>query len=130
MRLMFFAPHRSASSPIFVSFSILKIFDLVKVLNILFVHQYLNSALPDYTLNTFNFRTSEHIYGTRGRILNLLAQPNVNTISFGLYSLSKCAISQWNSFQNLNTHTELSTLFYSKLKSMITDHLAKLLRCH
>jgi len=54
-------------------FGILKIFNLVKVLNVLFVHQYLNSVLPDDILyNTFNFY----------------------------------------SFQNLNTHIELSKLSY------------------
>jgi len=47
-------------------FGILKIFNLVKVLNVLFVHQYLNSVLPDDILyNTFNFCTLEHSYGTR-----------------------------------------------------------------
>jgi hypothetical protein len=76
MRLMLFAPSRSASSPLFAFFYILKIFDLVKVLNILFVHKFINTALPDDILKTFNFRTPGHTYGTRGRCLNLLVQPN------------------------------------------------------
>ena len=110
---MFFTPPRSSSSPLFVSFNILKIFDLVKVLNVLFVPQFLNSILPEDVLNTFNFHTIDHSYGTRGRILNLLVQPTVNTASYGLGSLSKRTICQWNFFQNLSPHIELSTLSYN-----------------
>jgi len=36
-------------------FEILKIFDLVKVLNIMFVHQFLNSNIPVDLLNYFKF---------------------------------------------------------------------------
>ena len=122
MRLMHFAQPRSHSSPLFNFFHILKIFDLVKVLNVLFIHKFLNSALPDDILNTFYFHTPDHNYGTRGRIMNLLARPNSNTTSFGLRSLSNRAISQWNSLQNLHPNTDFSLLSYSKFKSLITAH--------
>ena len=46
LRLITFSDPRSPSNPIFTELGILKFFDLVEVLNILFVHQHLNANLP------------------------------------------------------------------------------------
>ena len=123
MRLMSFSPFQSPSSPLFSLFRIPKIFDLVHIANILFIHQFFNSALPADILSTFKFSKLVHTYNTRGNSLSLLNLPSVNTTSFGLGSLSKRAINQWNSFQRLNPNTNLSSLPYSKLKSMISSHI-------
>ena len=51
-RIISFSPPRSPSAPIFKSFKILTIFDLVKTLNIFFVHQHLNFKLPRNLCNS------------------------------------------------------------------------------
>jgi len=47
---------------------ILKVFDLVKCLNISFVHKFLNGCLPSDLLNFFEFnKLNQDIHGTRGQ---------------------------------------------------------------
>ena len=69
LRLISFANTRDSSSPLFSKFGILKIFDLVKVLNVLFIRKFLNYELPLDLYNTFNFYNFEHSYNTRSKKL-------------------------------------------------------------
>ena len=46
IRIMTFSDFRHPSSPLFAEFKILKIFDLVKSLNICFIHKFFNDKLP------------------------------------------------------------------------------------
>jgi hypothetical protein len=123
LRVISFSRFRSASSPIFSSLKILKIFDLVKVLNVLFVHQYLNSKLPTDLHNTFSFTKLNHIYCTRGKAMGLLKLPEFNTKTYGSDSMCKKAVSQWNIFQKLNPHVQLSNLTLSSLKYLISTNI-------
>ena len=119
--MMTFSNNRTPSSSLFLELKILKVFDLVKVLNILFIHQYLNSMLPVDTLNTFTFQNNAHLYDTRSNELGLLTLPTVKSKSYGINSLSKCAISQWNFFQKAYSNTNLVLLSHNKLKSIATS---------
>ena len=106
MRLITFSEPRAPSNPIFCNLQILKFFDLVEVLNILLVHQHLNLELPLDTLQTLKFEKIRHHIGTRSNSLGLLSRTCANTKSFGLKTLSRLAIQQWNRFQQ-----NLSTIF-------------------
>ena len=99
LRLMKFSEPRSPSSPIFSELGILKIFDQVEVLNILLVYQHLNRNLPIDTLETIEFNRICHSAGTRGKSLGLLNLPNVKTKTYGLNSLTRLSIQQWNNLQ-------------------------------
>ena len=127
MRLISFAQPRSPSSPMFTKLKILKIFGLVKVLNVLFVHQFLNSDLPSDLHNNFNFTRVEHRYSTRRLNLGLLTLPKIKTKMYGMNSMCMQAISQWNFFQLLHPNVDMSKLSLSKIKSLITTFLLKLL---
>jgi len=122
MRLISFNDFCTPSSPLFKSFKILKIFDLVKVLNIMFVHQFLNSNLPADLLDYFKFNKLNHPYKTRGTGLGLLTLPNSNTTRYGLHSLSKTTISEWNSLQQLYPQLSLSLMSLKALKSLSVRH--------
>ena len=50
LRLMTFNGPRTSATPLYADLSILKLFDLVKIMNILYVHKYLNGNLPTDTL--------------------------------------------------------------------------------
>jgi hypothetical protein len=80
IRLITFSEFRAHSSPLFLELKLLKIFDLVEVLNILFIHQYLNSKLPIDTFHTFTFQKQAHLYGTRGSELGLLSWTSLPAI--------------------------------------------------
>ena len=58
LRIISFSPPRSPSVLLFKSFEILTIFDLVKTLNISFVHQHLNFQLQTDLCNTIHFNKS------------------------------------------------------------------------
>ena len=64
LRLMTFNAPRSPSNPIFSNLGILKVFDLVEVLNILFVPKYF---LPNDLIDTVSFSKICHSFNTRGR---------------------------------------------------------------
>lgn len=122
LRLISFSEPRPPSSPLFVRFGVLQIFDLVKVLNIIFVHQFLNSKLPTDLHNTFNFTKINHIYSTRNKALGIIKIPKVNSKFYGSNSLCAQSISQWNFFQQLFPNAQLSNLTLCKLKSLVTSY--------
>ena len=64
LRLITFSA--ALSNLIFSNLRILKFFDIVEVLNILFVHQYLNENLPCNLLKTLKFNKISHSFKARG----------------------------------------------------------------
>ena len=123
LRLISFSAPRSPSTPLFSHYKILTIFDTVIVLNILFIHKFLNSSLPSDLCDTFNFQYIDHIYPTRNRILGLLKMPIVRTTNYGLQSLCHQAVSQWNSLQQLNPSQPFSEMSLISLKTLVTCYL-------
>ena len=122
LRLISFNQPRAPSSPIFANLDILNFFDLVKVLNIQFVHKFLNSELPSDTLNTLAFNKISHYHSTRSNFLGLLIEPLCQSKTFGCYSFRRLAILQWNSLQRLHPNINLSEAKPQQLKSIATKH--------
>ena len=77
LRLITFSAPRTPSYPIFSNLGILKFFDIVEVLNILFVHQHLNQNLPSDLLKTLKFTKISHSFNTRVNVLGLLQPPSL-----------------------------------------------------
>ena len=117
LRLMSFSHPCTPSSPLFRYFEILTIFDLVKLLNILLVHQYLNSLLPSDLCSTLVFKRIDHSYSTRRQNLRLLKLPHAYTSAHGLKRLSNQAILQWNSF--LKFCPQLADLPLNRVKTIV-----------
>ena len=116
LRIISFSPPRSPSAPLFKRFEILTIFDLVKTLNILFVHQHLNFQLPPDLCNTIHFNKIDHSYPTRSQSLGLLKCPEVGTVWYGQKSLYIQSITQWNHIKRLHPYTSLTELSTKKIK--------------
>ena len=112
-RLITFSAPRTPSNPIFSDLGILKFFNLVEVLNILFVHQLFNVDLPEDLLDTFDFSIISHSFNTRGSCLGLLKISSVNTKTYGLHSFSKLSIKQWNHLKQSFPDTNLTEISYS-----------------
>ena len=125
LRLMTFSNPRSSATALYANHGILKIFDLVKLMNILYVHKFLNQNLPTDILNTLSIDRINHSHGTRGSTRGLLRYQSANTTFSGLYSLSCLASHQWNWLQQCNLNTKLSELSLSQLKSLTTKSLIK-----
>ena len=120
LRLITFNAPRSPSNPIFFNLEILKFFDLVEVLNILFIHQHSNRDLPEDLLNTLNLSKTSHSFNTRGSTLGLLQLSSVKTKFYGLNSFSRLSIQQWNRLQRSFSEINLCEISESNLK-----HLAR-----
>ena len=116
LRVISFSPPRSPSAPLFKRFEILTIFDLVKTLNIIFVHQHLNFQLPPDLCNTIHFNKIDHSYPTRRQSLGLLKCPEVSTVWYGQKSLYIQSITQWNHIKRLHPYTSLTELSTKNIK--------------
>ena len=125
LRLLTFREPRSPSAPIFAELGILKFFDLVKVLNICFVHNFLNSNLPTDTLNSLSFQKISHSHGTRYNSIGLLVEPSSRTTTFGSFSFSRLSTLQWNQLQSNFPNVNLTNLKSSKIKSLATEFLLR-----
>ena len=121
MRLITFSAPRKSATPLYAELSILKFFDQVKVMNILYVHKYLNGNLPEDCLKTLKFIKTNHSYATRGNAIGLLNRPNVNSTNYGLHSFSRLSHNQWNELQQNFLDLNLSELKLTKLKSLSTQ---------
>ena len=119
LRLITFSAPRTPSNPIFSNLGILKFFDIVEVLNILFVHQYLNQNLPSDLLKMLKFIKISHSFNTRGNVLGLLQLPSVKTHNYGSNSFSKLAIQQWNDFQLNHSNLNISEFSFQRLKTLL-----------
>ena len=116
------APHRSSSRPLFGKCEILNIFDLVKLLNLLFIHRTINLKVPVHISSYFEFNKIFHKVCTRGQSIGLLNQVKPNTTKFGIFSISYQAIYCWNFFQHHFSELDLSSISYGKLKHLITSY--------
>ena len=71
---------------------VLKLIDITKLSNILFVFDQITNNLPNAFENYFQLKR-QHNHFTRGNILNV---PHVNTSLFGSNSITLLAIRTWN----------------------------------
>ena len=121
MRLITFNGPRVSATPLYADLEILKFFDQVKVMNILYVHKYLNGNLPRDTLETLEFKKINHSHVTRANDIGLLDRPNVNTTNNGLNSFTRLSSNQWNELQANFPDLNLSELELARLKSLSTN---------
>ena len=118
--VMTFSNPRTPSAPIFKELSILPIFSLVKVLNSIFIHDYLNSKHPTEILHFFNFSlaSSSHEHNTSFRGYGGITVPCINTKSFGEISLTFQEIKFWNQIQLTHHNQNLTSLSTHSLKKL------------
>jgi len=89
MRLITFNGPRVSATPLYADLELLKFFDQVKVMNILYVHKYFNGNLPCDSLASLKFEKTNHSIGTRGNAIGLINRSNVKTTNFGLHSFTR-----------------------------------------
>ncbi len=81
LRLMTFQEPRASVTHTYAELKILKFFDLVETINIMFVYRFLNRYLPSDCLSTFSFTLFPHDIATRGNNISLLFVWNVNNLT-------------------------------------------------
>ena len=116
MRLLTFNGPQVSATPLYAELGVLKFFDQVEIMDILYVHKYLNGNLPTDTLKTLKFSKIDLSLEIWGNTIGLLKQPSVNTTNYGLHSFSYLSTKQWNDLQKYFQSLCLSELKLSKLK--------------
>jgi hypothetical protein len=118
LRLITFNGPRVSATALYAELGLLKLFDQVKVMNILYVHKFLNGNLPSDVLSTLKFEKLNHSIGTRGNTNGLLKLSIVNTLNYGLNSFSRLSSIQWNEIQNSYSEVNLCELRLANIKSL------------
>ena len=93
LRILNFKGSLEHSSPLYKNSKILKLIELIKLNNILFVYDQINNNLPNAFENYFQLKRQQHNHFTRGNTLNV---PQVNTSLYGSNSITLSAIRDWN----------------------------------
>ena len=122
LRILNFQDLHADSNPLFRNDNLLKLKDIVKVKNILFIHDYLNKSLPSCFQN--DFYRLENIYTsirTRKTALGCLYVPKRGSTTYGLFCTAQKSINTWNSFTKL-FNCNLAFLPKVKLKNKLKEH--------
>ena len=98
LRIISFSEFNAHTDPLFKKLKILKIKDLITLQNCLFVHDFINNKLPKSFNNTFNKLKDVHTINTRSAIAGNLYVPFSNTTRYGLNSIYRKSIDNWNFF--------------------------------
>jgi len=101
---------------LFSDLKIVKFKDIVTLQNILLMYRINNDELP--ALKDF-FQHIPHDHGTRSQTLNLFEKPHVNSVMYGINSISYQAITSWN--ETLRKNPAFAELRYKPLKTAITN---------
>lgn len=123
LKLLTFSNFNSPSSPLFLQLKILKLCDLVKLLNVILILQVLNGLTPSKIINTYNLSYYPENHFTRGRSMNLLARSQCRTLRYGINSIVYQSILQWNELQSLYPRLDLTLISKSNLISIYKSFL-------
>ena len=120
MRIISFSDFHADSNPIYRETKILKLKDFIALQNCLFVHDNLNNNLPTCFNNYFRPVDVIHGKGTKGKELGCLFVPHFSTKKYGLNSITRKCINNWNFFSKM-FNCKLKDISKSLLKSKITQ---------
>ena len=131
LRIMARAGFNAHTNPLFKSLEILKIEDQITLLNCLFVHDYLNGKLPKSFNNTFTKLSDVPIIvGSTNTTINTIKSdlgclllPHVSTSTYGLNSLYRNSIVDWNTYVKLFKQHNIIIMTKNELKNNIKKHM-------
>ena len=126
LRIMNFKDINATSNPLFKDNNILKLDDLVKVKNVIFIHDFVNKSLPLCFQN--DFLKLEDAYSsvrTRNARLGCLFVPGRKSAKYGLFSITHQCILTWNKFSKL-FNCNLALVPRTKLKTRLEKHILQL----
>ena len=125
LRIINFQDWNTPSEPLYIQCQVLKLCDLVRLENCLFVHDYINNALPSCFADFFEklkLRYTNLV--TRNSSLGALFVPSVRTCSAGIHSVTFRSIQCWN-HATKTLKTDLSKFSRHNLKIMLTKVFMK-----
>ena len=116
-----FSEPKSHSEPLFKSFNLLKLNDVIESQILSFVYQWSRRLLPPCFNEYFKFTSSVHSYSTRQSCNKNLYVASVNTTQYGLRSLKFTGPRLWNSLPTSITNSSSLRIFRKNLKNSILN---------
>ena len=98
-RIINFAHYHAPSSPLNKTSQILKLTDIIKLQNFLYVYDSFSSNIPSSLRNTFSFVNTRHGHHTRINQQKCVNLPISKTIEYGINSICGQSARIWNSLQ-------------------------------
>ena len=121
LRIISFADFRADSNPLYANLKIIKLSDQITMQNCLFVHDALKKVSPVCFHDYFKQTHTIHSIITKNSSLGCLYVTKSNSVRYGLNSITRTCISNWNGLtQKLNS--DLTSLSRYKLKFDIKSH--------
>ena len=105
IRIINFAPFRSSVTHFYKDNRLLKLNDIIKVQNFLYVLECLQDAVPIVLSRTFTLAKTKHSHNTRGASCHQVVIPKVRTLVFGIKSITYQSAQFWNYIVSLFPHT-------------------------
>ena len=125
MRIINLRDFNANPNPLFAANKIVKVQDLIRIQNCLFVHDYLNNCLPS-CFDDYYFKLNYLYFNIQTRNANLgcLFLPSKNTTNYGLNSITQKCINNWNFFSKA-LKMDLSSISRYNLKTKLTQYFLK-----
>ena len=119
LRLMSFSNFKAHSSPLFSYFDILKFSEIVKLQNVLFLHDIFKAVIPSAVIDTFDIDFT-HARKTRSCTLGQINTVIRNTVTYGTGSWKLQAIDSWNKCHFLTPEPLFFDISRDELKERLT----------
>ena len=119
LRILNFKGPLEHSSSFYKNSKILKLIDIIKLDNIIFVFDQINNNLSNAFENYFQLKRQQHNHFTKGKILNV---PQVNTSLYGSNSITPSAIRDWNA---LHGESGLKLISHAIFRGKVTSIIRK-----
>ena len=101
IRVINFASYHSPVDPLYKNSKILKICDVIKLQNFVYIHDSINGNLPSSLINIVEPTKQLHRYNTRGASHHQISIPKANTLVYGIRSIKYQFIQFWNFIVNM-----------------------------
>ena len=121
LRIITFSCYSEPSLPLLSQLKVLKLADEVKLKNCMFVYKALNKMLPLCFHDYFKLTKELHEINTRNAGLGCVQINQSNTVRYGLNSVTKKCIDDWNFFC-LKFINGLNSFSHNQAKSSITSY--------
>ena len=119
LKLMSFSNFRAHSSPIYRYFNTLKFSDIVKLQNVLFLHDIYKGAIPSAVVDTFDIDFT-HARKTRSSVIGQINSVSQDTTTYGTASWKVQGITSWNKCQYQSPEPLFFDLSRDELKESLT----------
>ena len=116
---MSFSHFQAHSSPLYRYFDILKFSELVKLQNVLFLHDIFKGVIPSAVIDTFDIDFT-HAHKTRSCSLGQINTVVRDTKTYGTGSWKLQGIDSWNKCQFLTPEPLFFDMSRDKLKESLT----------